>query len=1045
MIPSTLIDALVRGEVVLFFGAGVNHGSTHPDGRVIPLGNGLRDLLADRFLNGECKERSLEEVATLAVNEVGRRSVFRFVAEQITGFPPGAGQKLLPGFRWKAIFTLNYDRLVEEAYEQSKASLQHLKVFFKDQNGIDREISAVPNSLPYYKLHGSVDSLYDGEAPLILTSDTYIEYENNRKRLFRRLEDLAHEYPIVFAGSGLTDPHIKVILAQVEKDASSRPMYYFVSPTINQYDEALLGKKRMTPIKATFDNFMEEINVLADPTARKLYGVIKPGNHSIEKFFRRNVSAPDSLVAFLTNNVDHVRAGIPTTTVLAETFFKGESQSWAPIEQEFDIERLLYSTLMLKVLGLDKSDDVINVVGIRGVAGAGKTVLLRRIAYDLSVSHGKLVLFAPPGANLRPEPLVELHELTGLQIILVVDHAADQIAALTGVLDRLDALNIRITVLIADTNASFGNSLDSLGERLKFKAELRNLNDQEIDSLLDKLSKHKSLGLLANEPRDKQKEAFEKVAEKQLLVALYEATQGKLLENILLEEYHRILLSEAQDLYLLVCTLNRFRVPVRAALVHRVMGLGYRDFERRFLGPLSGMVFAEIDPSSGDYAYRARHPHVADIVFRRVLDSQSKQLNQYRRIIENINTTYSSDNDAMRRMLTFKNLRELALGLEERRELLDLAQRVCGDDTFILQQQAITEMNDGKGDLAIAWQRLEKAEALKPRDTSIQHTKASLLARQANQTKDGLQRRSLRSDAKEVLRKVSDGDRSDAYVCSLRAKIAIDEIEEHLSNGSFGQAEIARLSEDAQKSLTKGLSTAPDFEALVKENYRLRRVLGTGDRGIAMLERTLKEQPHLEYVAAIYARAIFQKDPEKAFLAIRTGLQQRPQSKLLNQTYFELLIEKSDDFRDELALPLRRSFTPEDQNLIMHIHSIRYFYMRGDRAEFNAAVAAADKMRMPNYMKNIPRFPVRNESSTTGRWRGEVSHLGPATGYLKLAGMIGDVFVRATAMIEEDLWDHLASGKSVYFDLKFNCKGPVAENVSREELFLETQADGQAI
>jgi hypothetical protein len=45
-----------------------------------------------------------------------------------------------------------------------------------------------------------VDSLYDGEAPLILTSDTYIEYENNRKRLFRRLEDLAHEYPIVFAG-----------------------------------------------------------------------------------------------------------------------------------------------------------------------------------------------------------------------------------------------------------------------------------------------------------------------------------------------------------------------------------------------------------------------------------------------------------------------------------------------------------------------------------------------------------------------------------------------------------------------------------------------------------------------------------------------------------------------------------------------------------------------------------------------------------------------------------------------------------------------------
>ena len=64
-IPRTLSDAVLRGEGVLFLGAGASHGSKHSDGRSIPMGGELRDLIADHFLNGECKDSSLEEVANL--------------------------------------------------------------------------------------------------------------------------------------------------------------------------------------------------------------------------------------------------------------------------------------------------------------------------------------------------------------------------------------------------------------------------------------------------------------------------------------------------------------------------------------------------------------------------------------------------------------------------------------------------------------------------------------------------------------------------------------------------------------------------------------------------------------------------------------------------------------------------------------------------------------------------------------------------------------------------------------------------------------------
>ena len=266
----------------------------------------------------------------------------------------------------------------------------------------------------------------------------------------------------------MADPHIKAILGAVERDALGRPMYYFISPQVNSYEASLLSKQRMTPIQASFDDFMEVLDSAVDADDRVLHAAIPPTQHSIERHFRRNVSAPPSIIAFLQNNVEHVHVGMISPPLTPETFYKGESQSWIPIEQGFDIERTSYSTLMLRTMALCQAEENSSAIALRGVAGAGKTVLLRRIAYDLATKYGHLVLFASPGAILRPEPLQELYELTGLRVVLAVDHVADQISALTVLLDALDRTSVPITVVVTDTHAALGNSLEALGDRLKF-------------------------------------------------------------------------------------------------------------------------------------------------------------------------------------------------------------------------------------------------------------------------------------------------------------------------------------------------------------------------------------------------------------------------------------------------------------------------------------------------------------------------------------------------------------------------------------------------
>lgn len=394
-IPASLAEAMKRGEAVLFLGAGASFGATRADGQIMPLGNALRDLVCDRFLAGTCKDRSLDEVATLAETTVGRAELDQFVANAVRGFEPTPAHLLLPKFRWKAVFGTNYDLLVEAGWVATPP-LQTLKPIFRD-TGIERELATVVDPLPYYKLHGTIDYLHDPAIPLILTQDSYLTYRQNRKRLFGRFEDLAREMPVVFVGTRLADHHLREILHAVDADASTRPTYFFVSPDINEFDVALLGRKRMLPIKATFEGFMAALDAAVEPLARTLYGAVAPAGHSIERHFRRNVACPPSIRAFLTDNVEHVHAGLSSTAVDAKLFFKGQSESWDPIERGYDIERQIYSTVMLRLLDLENAAGELNVVCVRGVAGAGKTVFARRLAYDLAVKHGPQDEHVDPG------------------------------------------------------------------------------------------------------------------------------------------------------------------------------------------------------------------------------------------------------------------------------------------------------------------------------------------------------------------------------------------------------------------------------------------------------------------------------------------------------------------------------------------------------------------------------------------------------------------------------------------------------------------------
>src|ERR1700674_2364639 len=125
---------------------------------------------------------------------------------------------------------------------------------------------------------------------------------------------------------------------------------------------------------------------------------------------------------------------------------------------------------------------------------------------------------------------------------------------------------------------------------------LRYLSDHEIEVLLSKLAQSDALGTLKGITLDEQKRKLKEIYGRQLLVALYEATENASFRDIIADEYEGINPVEARLLYLDICSLHRFGSPVRAGLISRVHGIDFDDFRDRFFRPLEQVVDFAKDP-----------------------------------------------------------------------------------------------------------------------------------------------------------------------------------------------------------------------------------------------------------------------------------------------------------------------------------------------------------------------------------------------------------------------------------------------------------------
>ncbi|MGC2048276.1 MAG: SIR2 family protein [Gallionella sp.] len=1034
-----LLESIQRGDAVLFLGAGASIGAKSAGGVMAPKNEELRDRLSDEFLGGQLKSNSLSQVAEYSKSEANLPEVEQFIKECFDPLQPANFHLLIPSFRWFSIVTTNFDLVVERSYEQCKNRLQILSPIIQDGDRFSDVLRDV-SQVPYLKLYGCISHIGNPNLPLILASEEYAKYKKNRERLFRHFADWARERPIIFCGYDVADPNIHQILFDLNDMGVSRPMYGLVNPGVHTSAESYWSGKRFSVYPKSFETFLVELDECIPKANRALASLLTTTKTSIQSLIKSHATPSTELLRYLQDELEHVFKGMPTLGVLPNDFYKGQNVGWGAIQQGLDVKRRISDDVVLEAfLGSDSNSLLPEIYLVKGYAGSGKSITLRRIAWDIANEFNGTIFFLKEGGLIRREQLLELFTLIGERVFIVIEDAVPHVKDLQAILPWAEKNHVPITLILGARTNEWNVYSGELEARTKNEYELRDLTEHEIGLLIKLLEKHKALNRLANATELERLDHFKLSSERQLLVALHDLNSDKPFEEIVYDEFKKIVPQEARILYLDICSLHRLGVGVRAGLVSRISGINFEQFNRDFFRPLEHVIHTYFDYRARDNMYRSRHREIAEMVFSQALREPSERADQIVRIIRNMDIDYESDAAAFRQILRGKALADLFADKNLALRIFVAALESGAHQSVIEHQRAVFELNHRAGDLQEALKAIERAaSAHKHIDKAILHTKASILRELALISPHKLMRSRLRDEAKDIIKKHINSSRV-PHPYNTLGLIFVDELIDMLGeapeendNGlsELKDRAIADVIRHTEQVIADGLQRFPGDEYLLSLEATFARILADEKRALSALSKAFEASPGRGFIAVRYASALQrQGDSPKAIDVLTRSIATNPAGKEAHFALAKIYISIDEVLnKDEINYHLKHSFTQGDSNLDAQFWYARQNFIYGDRELAQTIFSALGKTWIPAEYRNDVKGVILDVNGNGKRFSGSIKRVEDYYCYIVCPDLHCDIFAHGSDFIDED-WKKISSGTRVSFVLGFSFRGPRTKHV----------------
>lgn len=417
-LPSDLVDKISSGQCVLFLGAGATRDAGGPTGPE------LATSLADYFRKPDIPTNDLRYFADVLTGlpDVDREAVDEKIVELLKKLAPSEGHRIIPSLAWKAIFTTNYDRLVEIAYDSLYASAgeyptQEIKTVHAGELGSFVD----PTQVCLYKLHGCISSITK-QNPLVLTTRDYENTRKKRGRMLRFLRGLGSHHAILFVGYSFIDPIVPSLLNELEAESpyDSHRRMYVLTRAPSQSEVEYFNSRNITCIPSTFSEAFVQLNEYLNHEVKKRYlsGRISPIPSPVGDY----VSLPAKLRISLEPQIEILSPSSIHPRNDARQFLRGLPPTAGDIKNRNDIHRLQEEELGKKVADLLDSNEYLRpIVPVLGPGGAGKSTLALRVAYNLAEQQRAVAVRMRSHELWKRDQVVEFARRINFPSIFVID------------------------------------------------------------------------------------------------------------------------------------------------------------------------------------------------------------------------------------------------------------------------------------------------------------------------------------------------------------------------------------------------------------------------------------------------------------------------------------------------------------------------------------------------------------------------------------------------------------------------------------------------
>jgi hypothetical protein len=716
-----LLRKIYDGKVVLFIGAGA---SVDAGG---PKTEDLVKQIKESFPLAKYKSDDLIQTCTDVIETTltARVDLDRVVIQALWGMKPAAFHLQLPIHLWPAIFTTNYDDLIEQGYREVENRVQMPDPVFSDRDVLtlhDRE------KVKIFKLMGCIVSKHP-DNKLVLTRADYNNWFRSRPAMYRTLSDIMMDGTILYVGYSFQDNLLIDILNDLQQTMGDKlPYSYALMPEIKKQsvEEIKLRERKILPLPLTATQLAGLLKTGTQPKLTPIKD--KEGARVVVKGQQKTISHKDfrlysQAFDFLT---EEKLIEIQSDDLeIRRDFFRGLLSDWTGYVREWDFKITQHDRIFERLKRELQTDDVGSNKSllICGPAGSGKTIALRRIAFDVYKNLGSPVIFLHPYyGDIDLKLLASLcEELSSLEktkrtrgeasrarVLIVMESACSHVADFKIIPIFMKSRGIpilligssrenewevacqRISEQFTDVNIfRLSDIFESAEERIRFAKHLNKLelvegglSDAEIARLIE---------------RDYQNSFFAAV------YSLIEPARPILDEKIL-NEYQN-LSDLAQRAYLFVASFYQYALPIPLELLVRALDCSYDEFIREIYQTEAKRIICDVEaPLEGVYL-GARHRIIAEKLIEKLVPYTSELVTIMARILSSINPRNADEVHICRTLLVRyigPNGIEKRLSPEQIRSLFKAAvEQGRFEDTAVLHHFGLFESDNQNQPLAL--------------------------------------------------------------------------------------------------------------------------------------------------------------------------------------------------------------------------------------------------------------------------------------------------------------------------------------------------------